>query len=307
MSEKFNQPPSEIHFWRDIPGTVKTVLPKGLSVNLPLDDPIIPGDEYQVLSVISAGSGNYDGGRKSPNDLALIDLREAPRVDGRKIFRGQNFDPTIDYMLIDSNFELSPVFGFKGLRKGEAFVYGRCADPNNLRDPLSRFTQHPEISAKHFRIEVDTDGKISLTDLSKNGTTVSARQKLVVENEVPNNEARQKKETGNDHGAEADRTDRDKHDPPTWGWSDPERHAEILDRVSLSAQGVLRRAASLRRDKLGLDDAVNLSEEIAAVRRSEGEKRKAGYKRLIRKHHPDLHGGDEGAQEAAKLINSELG
>ena len=111
------------------------------------------------------------------DNLMIIDMRAVPpsSLPGYKLFGSEYVTAQADYLLIDpKNLDFTKDQGFKALRKGETFVYGRPTEETAIHDKKRRFSDASSATSRnHFEIVVGEKGKLSITDLdSSNGTSV---------------------------------------------------------------------------------------------------------------------------------------
>ena len=109
--------------------------------------------------------------------LVLLDLRSIQRDsdDMGFNFESHRFSGDVQYLLIDpSSLDLDNGIGYKGLRFGESYIYGKSTEEN-----INRFVNTSTItSRKHFEVSIDNEGGINITDLgSSNGTTIYTGEK----------------------------------------------------------------------------------------------------------------------------------
>lgn len=136
-----------------------------------------PGTTYLL-------SANYKKGEDQPQILAeiltnplgdgeqerlfVVDMRHAPLDSSNsKVFDGRKIADNIEYLLVDpSRLDWEKNKGYKGLRKGESFVYGR------LGSSAERFQDlDPGTSRRHYSLHVDATGGLTAKDeYSLNGT-----------------------------------------------------------------------------------------------------------------------------------------
>lgn len=102
--------------------------------------------------------------------LDIIDLRSAPIEEGGKMYAGQIFGSSIDYLVVQGQPDWEKGTGFKGLRKGESLTIGRTDPVSSKRFQLGS----PLISRSHATLS-DLDGGLVIEDNgSANGTMYAA-------------------------------------------------------------------------------------------------------------------------------------
>lgn len=105
--------------------------------------------------------------------LDVVDLRSAPRDGDGRLYDGQVFGSSIDYLVIQGQPDWQNGTGFKGLRKGESLTIGRHDPVSAKRFDLS----HPLISRSHATIS-DLEGGLAIEDNnSSNGTMYATYSK----------------------------------------------------------------------------------------------------------------------------------
>jgi hypothetical protein len=153
---------------------------------------LVAGDLYHLDSSLQVHDGpdvlahvildkNYDPNTDTSeniDELAIIDMRSAKRdSQGAKLFNDQLIDHTIEYLVIDpKQLDWETGKGFKGLRKGEAFTFGRPVEGQTpADDPRWRFDKTSRrTSRNHVSFKVDALGEIYVQDEeSANGTFVA--------------------------------------------------------------------------------------------------------------------------------------
>ncbi len=141
----------------------------------------IPSGIPELAAVIqTANMSNADYFKESGESvdcLMVVDMRSVPlsNVPGYKTFADQYVTETAEYMLIDyANLDFKNNQGFKALRAGESFDYGRPTDRTPSSDKKSRFQgASSSTSRNHFNISIGTNGEVTVMDLgSSNETTI---------------------------------------------------------------------------------------------------------------------------------------
>ncbi len=132
----------------------------------------------EVAGVIETSlSGEGDSGF---DQLMLIDMRSVP-VAGK--FHGHNYKEFGGTMVIEDAAyilvnpalaDMSSDKGYKALRHGESFTYGRPTEATPLNDKRHRFAGGSKATSRsHFEISVDEKGVVFVKDTnSTNGTKV---------------------------------------------------------------------------------------------------------------------------------------
>lgn len=159
---------------RFVPDRLNPEEPHRLDTSVSLYDPAdveaFVGFRANVPAVIEAGDKR----------LMLVDLRAYQARDGgmRHIPMGDKTNGfKADFLLISpDDYDLQKGRGYKGIRAGESFTFGRNTVVNSRGDKLSdRFDfSAKEVSGKHFSIEYDRYGQLKITDHnSTNGTYIT--------------------------------------------------------------------------------------------------------------------------------------
>jgi hypothetical protein len=99
--------------------------------------------------------------------LDIIDLRNAPLDSRGKLYAGQVFDPSVNYLVIQGTPDWQNGKGYKGLRSGEVLTVGRKDKVSASRFDLS----DPRISGNHMTIYGTDNGLILEDNDSTNGTS----------------------------------------------------------------------------------------------------------------------------------------
>ena len=196
MIETSNNTTTEQQYYRDLPGNEITQLKTGVQYEIPLNNPLQPGEDYNITAIIDTTpstilyeeANNVNQGSdldKHGQQLSVIDLRHAPvHPDGYILFRGNKIDSSIKFMIVDSSYDDSANRGFKGLRLGEEFTFGRpdatkaqYGQPADKRTERykERFETTDLTSRNHFTITYSPEGQLLITDTSSYGTRVFGR------------------------------------------------------------------------------------------------------------------------------------
>ncbi len=157
---------------RDDCGGKRVELLNGESVVLDQADdkwPLLDGSGAAIAAVIYTSANKNS---VKADMLMVIDLSNTPIENGYRSFMGQPISPGVDSLLINKDaFKTQTQLGYKGLRRGSSYVYGRGKNDE-------RFTgQSRETSRNHFEIGYDQQGGLIVRDLnSTNGTVVMTGQ-----------------------------------------------------------------------------------------------------------------------------------
>ena len=139
----------------------------------------------EIAAVIQASSdtnAEYHASEGNVVDrLMVVDMRSVPpsNVRGYKLFGEEFVTASADYLLINpAILDFDKGLGFKALRAGESFNYGRPTEQTPKSDKKLRFKgASPATSREHFNITVGAEGSITITDLgSANQTAVLTGQ-----------------------------------------------------------------------------------------------------------------------------------
>lgn len=142
---------------------------------------LVPSGKPELAAVVQASNSElatYHAQRERPVDkLMVVDMRSVPpsNVHGYRLFGEEYITASADYLLIDPvNLDFENNQGFKALRAGETFNYGRPTDQTPSTDRKSRFKNASSVTSRdHFDIAIGLDGSVTITDKnSSNGTVV---------------------------------------------------------------------------------------------------------------------------------------
>lgn len=175
MSNTYTQPPSSAE-------VLGVGISRVLDAHIPYSfSPEVPYfDHPEVAAVIQAATPDSVVEAQKHGDvvdrLILVDMRSVPESEpGYKKFEGELIDSSAVFLLIDPvNLDFKQNQGFKGLRVGQNFTFGRPRPGAPATDPRTRFSSAGSLTSRaHFEIVVDATGSVTVKDLgSKNGTTL---------------------------------------------------------------------------------------------------------------------------------------
>ena len=126
--------------------------------------PLHDGSRAKLSAVI--GTSAADG--LEADMLMVFDLTDVPISDGVRNFMGQPIAPDVQSMMISEEFFQSHKRrGYKGLRAGERYAYGRATHDGRFTD------QSLQTSRTHFLVSCNERNQLLVQDLnSSNGTVV---------------------------------------------------------------------------------------------------------------------------------------
>lgn len=140
-------------------------------------DPAYFSTETMQGDTVAKVGSVYLGDARSEQDLRemaeeqrrldIIDLRSAPRSAEGKLYAGQVFDSSINYLIVQGEPDWQNGKGYKGLRAGEAVTIGRKDKVSSSRFNLS----DPRISGNHMTIYGGDNGLVFEDNGSTNGTS----------------------------------------------------------------------------------------------------------------------------------------
>lgn len=132
---------------------------------------ILPDNEVATIGSVYLGDSHNEQDRREMDEdqrrLDIIDLRNAPQNAEGKLYAGQVFDPSVNYLLVQGQPDWQNGKGYKGLRLGESFTVGRRDKVSADRFDLS----DPRISGKHMTIYGAENGLVIEDNDSTNGTS----------------------------------------------------------------------------------------------------------------------------------------
>lgn len=256
--------------------------------------PLVTEGEFKVCAVISAlgGENEVEKARadgENPDQWLILDLRDAPRIGRSKAFQDVLIDPSVDYMLVNNQFDMKAGTGFKGIRRGESFLVGR--ENTTLDERFGGFAE--TTSRQHFNITLSEDGQLIVQDLySANGTRIITSQQPP---ELKSKDKYGQETSASDGAASADAGS-------VYGSED-----EMIQKEQVDIE-LVRRAVDLRKGFPDVDasDAISVAEQLRDAEDMSSQQ----IRRLMAKNwHPDGQ-FDESQQEryqrVMKMINAFL-
>lgn len=108
-------------------------------------------------------------------EVLLFDLRNVPVSDrGGKSFNGVPLNAAVQFLAVQPGaLDWQAGTGYKALRSGESFTFGRAATEHGPRDVRRRFKTADTTSRNHFTLTLSQEGKLSITDRSIAGTSIA--------------------------------------------------------------------------------------------------------------------------------------
>lgn len=130
------------------------------------------------IQTASQDNANYLSEQGTGTDsLLLIDMRSVPiEKNGYRLFGKDFVAGNADYLLVDPlHLDFNTGIGYKAIRRGESFDYGRPTESTPQHDKKRRFPYASGATSRsHFNISADAEGVVTVTDLgSANHTSVS--------------------------------------------------------------------------------------------------------------------------------------
>ena len=299
--------PQDINYYHDVVHGRETVLTPNTDYLINTDAPLVAEDGYNVTAVIDCYSNetsksSWQKEGIEPDQFLLIDLRNAPTYGPYKDkeFQDLGFANDIEYLIVGKNFDANAATGFKGVRKGENIVIGRDQDSS------TRFDISDTTSRNHFSVNLDDEGRLTITDLnSSNGTRLKTNQTPIMNGLAPN---KRYVNTGEEQNSSAtpiveEQAVKPKTSAEIWEENRNQEYSRMTDQVRSMFDSI----EDSYKNELPISIAISVLNEVSNLR-TQGLTDKQLRMHMMKQWHPDVHPDATSTQkEIALSVTKMLG